>query len=88
MTWTLLAPAMAVVLALMVLTLGLRRLEGEIVALRHALRRSGATAVAADELGRATGRLREHAVELESDARRRLAWPHHPRRLRSGARDR
>lgn len=76
------------IIALGTLTLGLRSVERELVALRLSLRRSGATAVAADELNRASTRLRIDALELAADARRRLRRPHPRRRLRSDHSDR
>ena len=49
---SLLLPALAVVLALGSLTVGLRTVERELGALRSSLRRSAATAVATDDLVR------------------------------------
>ena len=72
---SLLLPALAVVGALVVLTLGLRRVEHEMTALRTSLRRSAATAVAADELRRTTAAVAERVVETEADARRRIHRP-------------
>ncbi len=88
MTWTLLMPAAAVVVALVTLALGLRRVETEVISLRAALRRSGATAIAADELSRSARDLRLRAAELETDVRQRLHRPHRRRRLRSASGDR
>ena len=72
MSTTLLLPAVAVVIALGVLTLSMRAVERELVALRLALRRSTATSVAADDLARATAAMRRRAVEQADDARARL----------------
>ena len=79
MTPTLLLPATAIVGALLALTLGLRRVERELVDLRAALRRTGATAVATDELRRSTASVAARAVTLDADARRRI---HRPRARR------
>ena len=72
---SLLLPAVAVVGALVVLSLGLRRVEQEMSALRTSLRRTAATAVAADELRRTTAVVAQQVVETEADARRRLRRP-------------
>ena len=84
MPLTLLLPAVTVVIALVVLAFGLRRVERELVPLRRSLRRTSATAIAADELGRTTAHVAARAVEVEADVRRRV---HTPRgRRRRGAR--
>ena len=88
MTWIVLLPALAVIGALGALTLGLRNVEREVVALRLSLRRSGATAVAADELHRSTTRLRLDTVDLASGVRHRLRRPRSQGRFRSGHSDR
>jgi len=87
-TWTVLLPAFAVIGALGTLTVGMRSVERELVALRLSLRRTGATAIAADELGRASTELRINAVALQADAHHRLRRRHSPRRLRSRRSDR
>jgi len=69
---SLLLPAFAMVLALGSLTVGLRAVERELGALRSSLRRSGATAVATDDLVRASDRLSERALAQIDDARLRL----------------
>jgi len=83
-----LLPAFAVIGALGTLTVGMHRIERELVALRLSLRRAGTTAVAADELRRASTELRINAVALRADARLRLGRRHSPRRLRSRRSDR
>ena len=80
MPLSLLLPALAVVLALGSLTVGLRTVERELGALRSSLRRSAATAVATDDLVR-VDRLGEAVAQLE-DARLRLG-----RRPRSWSQD-
>ena len=80
---SLLLPALAMVLALGSLTVGLRTVERELDALQSSLRRSAATAVAADDLVRASDRLRERALAQIDDARLRLgrrpqSWSHDP----------
>ncbi|MEM8708671.1 MAG: hypothetical protein AAGE98_19570 [Actinomycetota bacterium] len=87
MALTILLPAIAVVVALAALTIGLRTVEQELVALRHSLRRSTATAVATDDLTRASDQLRDRAERQYADARRRLGrrprqWPQDPGRPR------
>ena len=72
MPLSLLLPALAVVLALGSLTVGLRAAERELSALRSSLRRSAATAVATDDLARAFDRLGERALAQIDDARLRL----------------
>lgn len=72
MPLSLLLPALAVVLALCSLAVGLRTVERELGALRSSLRRSAATAVAADDLVRASDRLSERALAKIDDARLRL----------------
>lgn len=69
---SLLLPALAVILALGSLTVGLRTVERELGALRSSLRRSAATAVATDDLVRASDRLGERALAQIDDARLRL----------------
>jgi len=69
---SLLLPALAVILALGSLTVGLRTVERELGALRSSLRRSAATAVATDDLVRASDRLAERALAQIDDARLRL----------------
>lgn len=75
MSWSLLLPACAITAALVTLAVGLRRIETELVALRAALRRSAATAVAADELHRAATNVAERAIAVDVDARRRIHRP-------------
>ncbi|MEO0495232.1 MAG: hypothetical protein AAF081_17640 [Actinomycetota bacterium] len=72
MPLSLLLPALAVTIALGTLTVGLRAVERELVALRTSLRRTGATAVATDELVRASDHLTARAAEQYADARQRL----------------
>jgi hypothetical protein len=70
-TWTLLAPASAIVLAVCALAWSLHRMETEIASLRGALRRSRTTAVATDELHRDVRAMSARAAEIQRDARRR-----------------
>lgn len=75
------------VLALGSLTVGLRAVERHLGALRSSLRRSAATAVATDDLVRASNRLGERALAQTSDARLRLgrrprSWSQDPNRRR------
>ncbi len=72
MTPTLLLPALAVVLALTVLTLSLRVLERELVALRRSLRRAAVTAVAVDDLGRTSANVRRQAAAQARETRDRI----------------
>ena len=72
MPFSLLLPALAVILALGSLTVGLRTVGRELGALRSSLRRSAATAVATDDLVRASDRLSERALAQIDDARLRL----------------
>ena len=69
---TLLLPALAVGLAVTALTLSLRSVERELVSLRASLRRTSATAVAADDLARTTAAVRQRAAEQAVDARNRI----------------
>lgn len=75
MPWISLVPAIAIVAALVVLSLGLRRVEHEVVTLRNSLRRTQATAVAVDEFGRAAERVADRADELRRDASGRVGLP-------------
>ncbi|MAJ89589.1 MAG: hypothetical protein CL416_08400 [Acidimicrobiaceae bacterium] len=79
----LLLPALAVVIALGGLTVGLRAVERELGALRLSLRRSAATAVATDDLMRASDRLVERALAEIDETRLRLG-----RRPQSWSQDR
>ncbi len=72
MSLTLLLPALAIVLAVSALTLSLRSVERELIALRSSLRRTNATAVAADDLARTTATVRRRAAEQAVDARNRI----------------
>ncbi|MEM9465748.1 MAG: hypothetical protein AAGA90_10265 [Actinomycetota bacterium] len=72
MSLTLLLPALAVVLALSALTLSLRAVEHELAALRVSLRRTSATAVAADDLARTTASVRQRAAVQAADAGNRV----------------
>lgn len=72
MTWLSLIPALAIVAALFVLTLGLRTVEAEVVALRSSLRRTRATAVAVDEFGRSAGRVADRAEALRRSVPQRV----------------
>ena len=69
---TLLLPAAAVIVSLSVLTFSMRAVERELIALRHSLRRSAVTAVAADDLARATVTMRQRAAEQAADAQARI----------------
>ena len=69
---SLLLPALAVIIALGSLTLGLRSVERELGTLRSSLRRSAATAVATNDLVRASDQLSERALAQIDDARLRL----------------
>lgn len=66
----LLAPAAATVLALVVLTVGLRRAARAMEALRSTLRRSAATSVASDELLRAVSSAADHAEATRASSDR------------------
>lgn len=72
MTWLSLIPALAIVASLIVLAIGLRRVEVEVVALRSSLRRTQATAVALDDFGRAAERVIERADDLRSSVPQRV----------------
>lgn len=72
MTWLSLIPALAIVAALFVLTVGLRRVEVEVVALRSSLRRTQATAVALDDFGRAAERVAARADDLRASTPQRV----------------
>ena len=61
--FSLLLPALAVIIALGSLTLGLRSVERELGTLRSSLRRSTATAVATNDLVRASDQLSERALK-------------------------
>ena len=65
-------PAVAVVIALVALTLSMRTLDRELQALRRSLRRSQVTAVATDDLARTAARVRQQAIGQATSARRRL----------------
>ena len=85
MAWLTLVPAISIVTALVVLSLGLRRVEGEVVALRRSLRRTQATAVAVDEFGRSAERVADRADDLRRSAphrvRLRPRWWARPRAI-------
>ncbi|MEM9200095.1 MAG: hypothetical protein AAGC53_00465 [Actinomycetota bacterium] len=68
----LLLPALAIVVALAALTLSLRTVERELIALRISLRRTNATAVAVDDLARSTTAVRHRAVQQAAEARDRI----------------
>jgi len=70
-TWTVLAPAAAIISALGLLAWSMQRLEAEVAALRASLRRSRAAAVATDELARHTVAVTRRAGEIEHDVRAR-----------------
>ena len=72
MPWLSLIPAFAIVTALVILSVGLRRVEHEVVALRASLRRTQATAVAADEFGRSAERVADRADQLRHSAPQRV----------------
>ena len=72
MSLTLLLPAAAIVVALSVLTISLRAVERELIVLRSSLRRTNATAVAADDLARTSAAMRRRAAEQAADARNRI----------------
>ena len=63
-----LAPAVATVIALAVLVAGLRSVAQAAASLTEALRRSSATAVAGDELGRLAARVGDHAEATRASA--------------------
>ena len=67
MPLSLLLPALAVILALGSLTVGLRTVVRELGAIRSSMRRSAATAVATDDLVRASDRLGERALAQIDD---------------------
>ena len=81
-----LAPAAVSAAALAALALGLRRVGGEAAELRRSLRRTGAVAVAADELERLAAEVGEHGRATRQSARRAAARlrprPRRPRPLR------
>ncbi len=70
-SWTLLAPASAIVTTLCVLAWSLHRVELEVAALRGALRRSRAAGVAVHELERDTAPTIDLAQQVDQSARRR-----------------
>jgi len=70
-TWSLLAPATAVVITLCVLAWSMHRVELELAALRASLRRSRAAGVAIDELRRETAVTMHEVERLEQQSRRR-----------------
>ncbi len=65
-----LVPAAAIVIALGVLTAGLRAVGGAAADLTAALRRSSSAAVAGDELSRHAARLGDHAEATRAAADR------------------
>jgi len=71
MSWTLLAPAGAIVTTLCALAWSMQRLEGELAALRASLRRSRAAGVAVDELHRDTSATMHEVERLDRAARAR-----------------
>ncbi len=77
-SWLLLGPPTAVVVAVIVLIVALRAVEREVVALGESRRRSGAAAVATDELQRSAALVRNRIEQVQADAKRRIALP--PRR--------
>ena len=60
------APAAVTVIALVVLSVGLRRVAEATAALRGALRKTAATAVAGDELTREVSTFADHAVATKA----------------------
>jgi len=70
-SWTLLAPATAIVLTLFVLAWSMHRVEIELAALRSSLRRSRAAGVAIDELQRQTISTMHEAERIDRQARAR-----------------
>ncbi|MGB1681285.1 MAG: hypothetical protein ACPHFO_03005 [Acidimicrobiales bacterium] len=84
MSPSLLLPALAVLIAVTALTLSLRTVGRELHQLRHALRRTAATAVAADDLSRSSAALRADTTQRANDARlrfsRRPQWWNQPAR--------
>ena len=70
-TWTLLAPAIAVVGTLCALAWSMHRVELEVAALRSSLRRSRAASVALAELERDTTTTIAAAARVRDDARAR-----------------
>jgi hypothetical protein len=77
-SWTLLAPATAVVVTLVALSWSMHRVETEVAALRASLRRSRAAGVAVHELERDTAATVAEAHRIEQTARTRA----HLRRTR------
>lgn len=77
-SWTLLAPAVAVVATLVALAWSMHRVETEVAALRVALRRSRAANVAVHELERDAATTIAEAHRIEQTARTRA----HLRRVR------
>lgn len=73
MSWTLLAPAVAIVATLCALAWSMYRVEVEITALRSSLRRSRAAAVAVDEFERDTAATLAEARRIDEAARTRAA---------------
>ncbi|MDG2027480.1 MAG: hypothetical protein P8J50_10240 [Acidimicrobiales bacterium] len=84
MSWNLLVPAAMTVLCLVTLAWSMHRLDGELQALRHALRRSRVAAVAADDLRHTTRSVVEEINKLDEStqarADRRRVRHHTPRR--------
>ncbi|MEZ5244298.1 MAG: hypothetical protein R2707_04310 [Acidimicrobiales bacterium] len=71
MSWTLLAPAVAIVSTLCVLAWSMHRVELELAALRLSLRRSRAASVALHELERDTSATIANAQQLGRTAQAR-----------------
>jgi hypothetical protein len=70
-SWTLLAPAAAIVVTLCVLAWSMHRIEIELAAVRASLRRSRAAGVAVTELERETVATLAELQRIEETARRR-----------------
>lgn len=71
MSWTLLAPAVAIVTTFGALAWSMHRIDRELVALRASLRRSRATGVALVELERDTVRAVREAERIDHSHRAR-----------------
>lgn len=79
MSWTLLLPAGATLLALIALTTGLRRVGEETNRLRRSLRRSGAAAIAVNDLERTAVGLRTRLDHVQHRIRDRQTIAGRPR---------
>lgn len=80
--WTVLLPFLAVVTALLVLAVQMRRMDRELAGLRESLRRVSATAVSSDDLLRSTAHLAKRAGEQQEAWRQRVSASTRPSRHR------